>query len=126
MIVLAMMVDSKNRVLIAKRKKDRDCGDLWEFPGGKIEEGESPEQALLREIQEEIGVTTEIGCFAPFTFASNDKGELMLAYICRVFEGVARGAEGQEIIWTEPQNIVKNYKMPKANQNMIALLRDFL
>jgi 8-oxo-dGTP diphosphatase len=125
-IVVVMMLDVEGRVLLSRRGEGVDEGGLWEFPGGKVEEGESPEEGLIREMGEELGIETEVGCLSPFTFGFTRRGDLMLAYVCRVFSGEVFGREGQEVRWVRPYEIMKNYPMPEANVGMVALLRDSL
>ena len=101
---------------------------LWEFPGGKIEEGETPEKALIRELNEELGIDTSENCLAPFTFASHSYDEfhlLMPLYICRKWKGHIVGKENQNLKWVKP-NKLSDYPMPPADIPLIAMLRDFL
>lgn len=123
---VAILLDSDNRVLITKRKPDQLMGDLWEFPGGKIEEGETPEEALKREIKEEIGI--DMGCHAPFYFISEAREGyhlLVMSYICREWKGIPSGAEGQEAKWVYP-NQLKDYSMLPSNDYLNAMLRDYV
>lgn len=122
------LVDSDNRVLLARRPAGKAMAGLWEFPGGKLEPGETPEQCLIRELQEELGITTFATCLAPFTFTSHryDTFHLvMLLYLCRKWEGAILGREGQEMQWVRPLEL-KDYPMPPANLALKAMLRDML
>jgi len=97
LVAACALVDADGRVLLAQRPEGKQLAGLWEFPGGKVEPGETPEETLIRELQEEIGVTTKVACLAPLTFASHtyeDFHLLMPLYVCRRFEGMARGLEG--------------------------------
>tara|TARA_B100000686_G_scaffold353577_1_gene459762 strand:- start:620 stop:934 length:315 start_codon:yes stop_codon:yes gene_type:complete len=101
---------------------------LWEFPGGKVEEGESPEEALIRELSEELSVDTTESCLAPFTFASHSYKDfhlLMPLYICRKWKGSIKPMEGQQIAWVMPRNL-KDYDMLPADKPLIPMIRDFL
>ena len=101
---------------------------LWEFPGGKVAVGETPEQALIRELKEELAIDTEASCLAPFTFASHGYDDfhlLMPLYLCRRWRGVAQPLEGQELAWVHPKRL-RDYPMPPADEPLVAMLRDFL
>lgn len=101
---------------------------LWEFPGGKVEAGETPEETLIRELEEELGVTTQVACLAPLTFASHryeDFHLLMPLYVCRRYEGIARPREGQRLKWVRPREL-RDYPMPPADAPLIPFLVDLL
>ena len=101
---------------------------LWEFPGGKVRPGESPEQALVRELEEELGIRTHASCLAPFTFASHaypDVHLLMPLYVCRAFEGIPRPLEGQELRWVRGAELAA-LPMPPADRPLVAMLRELL
>lgn len=101
---------------------------LWEFPGGKVEPEETPEVALIRELQEELGIDTHASCLAPLTFASHSYADfhlLMPLFACRKWRGIARGAEGQDLAWVRPKDL-RTYPMPPADLPLIAILRDWL
>jgi len=128
LVAAVALVDRDGRVLIAQRPQGKSMAGLWEFPGGKVEEGESPEAALIRELKEELAVDTVESCLAPFTFASHAYDEfhlLMPLYVCRKWEGRVTPQEGQEIAWVAPMRL-KDYPMPPADKPLIAMLRDFL
>jgi 8-oxo-dGTP diphosphatase len=122
------LVDRDGRVLLAQRPAGKKMAGLWEFPGGKIEAGESPEQALVRELKEELGIDTSTSCLAPLTFASHryDDFHLMMPlYVCRVWEGQVMAQEGQKFVWAYPKDFDK-YPMPPADIPLIPALRDLL
>ena len=122
------MVDADGRVLLAQRPEGKALAGLWEFPGGKVEPGESPEETVVRELQEELGIITRIPCLAPLTFASHtyeDFHLLMPLFICRRYEGIARGLEGQAIKWVRPKDM-RSYPMPPADEPLIPFLIDLL
>ena len=122
------LIDRDGRVLIAQRPEGKSMAGLWEFPGGKIEGGESPEQALIRELYEELGIETWSSCLAPLTFAShryNDFHLLMPLFVCRKWDGIPRSKEGQSLKWVYVNNL-KDFPMPAADIPLIAILRDWL
>ena len=122
------LVDADGRVLLAQRPVGKSMAGLWEFPGGKIEEGESPEQALVRELKEELGIDTSSSCLAPVTFASHryDNFHLMMPlYVCRVWQGMVTAREGQNLVWAYPKDFDK-YPMPPADIPLIPVIRELL
>ncbi|MCT8158531.1 8-oxo-dGTP diphosphatase MutT [Pseudoruegeria sp. SHC-113] len=122
------LVDVDGRVLIAQRPEGKTMAGLWEFPGGKVEPGETPEVALIRELQEELGINTWESCLAPLTFASHSYESfhlLMPLYICRKWEGTVVPREGQTIKWAFAKDLAK-YPMPAADIPLIPILRDWL
>lgn len=127
LVSAAALIDFDGRVLIAKRPAGTFMPGYWEFPGGKIEQGESPEQALHREIMEELGV--KLGCFWPFTFISEKRAEhhvLVFLYLCREWAGIPVGMEGQELKWVRPLELPKIENMLPSNQPLVTFLRDHL
>ncbi|MEC8199972.1 MAG: (deoxy)nucleoside triphosphate pyrophosphohydrolase, partial [Pseudomonadota bacterium] len=121
-------VDPDGRVLMAKRPEGKKMAGLWEFPGGKVDEGESLEAALIRELKEELDVDTRESCLAAYTFASHEYEDfrlLMPLYVCRVWKGTPQAQEGQELAWVRPQRM-RDYPMPPADEPLIALLCDLL
>jgi len=128
LVVAVALVDVDGRVLIAQRPEGKSMAGLWEFPGGKVDPGETPELALIRELQEEIGIDVTENCLAPFTFASHrydDFHLLMPLYVCRVWDGTVSGREGQTLKWVRALDL-KDYPMPPADVPLIAMLRDLL
>jgi len=127
-VVACALTDMEGRVLIAQRPESKRNGGLWEFPGGKMEAGETPEAALIREIQEELGVLLRDKCLAPLTFASHaydDFHLLMPLYVCRRWEGEITPQEGQKIAWARTSNLA-NYPFVPADIPLIPMLRDWL
>lgn len=127
-VAAVALVDQDNRVLLATRPASKSMAGLWEFPGGKVEPGETPEMCLVRELKEELGIETKTSCLAPFTFVSHDYEKfhlVLMLYICRRWEGVVQGLEGQELTWAAPMQL-SQYAMPKADEHLVAMLRDFL
>ena len=127
-VVACALVDADGRVLIAERPAGRSMAGLWEFPGGKVEAGERPEETLIRELEEELGITVKEVCLAPLTFASHaypDFHLLMPLYVCRRWEGLVRAQEGQRLAWVRP-NRLKDYPMPPADQPLISHLAALL
>lgn len=128
LVAAVALVDLDGRVLIARRPPGKAMAGLWEFPGGKVHPGETPEAALIRELAEELGIDTQASCLAPFTFASHAYADfhlLMPLYLCRKWHGTAVGREGQELAWVAP-NGLRNYPMPPADKPLVAMLRDFI
>ena len=128
LVVAVALVDVDGRVLIAQRPEGKSMAGLWEFPGGKVEPGEAPEHALIRELQEEIGIDVTKNCLAPFTFASHrydDFHLLMPLYVCRVWDGAVVAREGQTLKWVRALDL-NDYPMPPADIPLIAMLRDLL
>jgi 8-oxo-dGTP diphosphatase len=122
------LVDADARVLIAKRPEGRPMAGLWEFPGGKVEKGERPEPALIRELKEELDIDVSEACLAPLTFASHTYETfqlLMLLYVCRRWSGAVTAREGQELAWVKP-NRLRSYPMPPADIPLIPHLIDLL
>jgi len=122
------LIDPDGRVLLAQRPEGKSMAGLWEFPGGKVEAGETPEAALIRELQEELGIDTWASCLAPLTFASHAYADfhlLMPLFACRKWQGIARPREGQNLKWVRV-NDLRNYSMPPADVPLIAMLRDWL
>jgi len=128
LVVACALVDTDRRVLIAQRPKGKAMEGLWEFPGGKVEPGERPEQTLIRELHEELGIAVSEPCLAPLTFASHAYESfqlLMPLYICRRWEGSVIAREGQKLAWVRA-NKLREYKMPPADLPLIPHLIDLL
>lgn len=122
------LVDADGRVLLAQRPPGKSMAGLWEFPGGKVDPGETPEAALIRELQEELGIDTEASCLAPLTFASHDYAEfhlLMPLFVCRRWQGTPSPREGQSLAWVKARDL-RSYPMPPADIPLIPILRDWL
>ncbi len=128
LVVAAALVDADGRVLLAKRPKGRQLEGLWEFPGGKIDAHERPEDALIRELREELGITVKAPCLAPLTFASHAYDGfhlLMPLYVCRRWEGFVQPLDGQTLKWVRPKDL-RAYPMPPADEPLIPHLEDLL
>lgn len=122
------LIDPEGRVLLARRPPGRSMAGLWEFPGGKVDQGETPEAALVRELREELGIDTWTSCLAPLTFASHAYEAfhlLMPLFACRRWDGILSPREGQELAWVRP-NQMRDYPMPPADLPLIPILRDWL
>jgi len=127
-VVAVALVDADGRVLLAQRPEGKPLAGLWEFPGGKIHAGESPEAALIRELKEELDIDVTEACLAPFTFASHRYETfhlLMPLYVCRRWKGTLRAVEGQKLAWVRPEKL-GDYPMPPADKPLIAMLQDLL
>ena len=128
LVAACALIDADKRVLIAQRPEGRTLAGLWEFPGGKLEPGERPEQTLIRELHEEIGITVSEACLAPLTFASHAYDPfhlLMPLYICRRWDGDVIAREGQKLAWVRA-NKLRDYPMPPADKPLVAMLQDLL
>lgn len=128
LVVAVALVDVDGRVLIAKRPEGKKLAGLWEFPGGKVEPGERPEAALIRELHEELGIDVNEACLAPFVFTSHAYDSfhlLMPLYLCRRWNGVVTAREHDALAWVKP-NRLSDYPMPPADEPLVAWLRDLL
>lgn len=128
LVVACALVDADRRVLIAQRPAGKQFAQLWEFPGGKVEGGETPEGALIRELGEELGISTQSACLAPLTFASHTYESfhlLMPLYVCRKWQGIPQPKEHMALKWVRPQGL-REYPMPPADEPLIAPLCDLL
>ena len=128
LVAALALVDKDGRVLLSQRPEGKQLAGLWEFPGGKVEAGERPEAALIRELKEELGIDVAESCLAPLTFASHAYEEfhlLMPLYVCRRWQGQVTGAEGQELAWVRPLKL-RDYPMPPADVPLIPHLIDLL
>ena len=127
-VVAGALIDADGRVLITKRPNGKEMAGLWEFPGGKIEEGETPEQALIRELKEELNIETKGSCLAPLSFASHQYEKfhlLMPLFICRRWWGNILPLESQEVLLVRPKKL-RDFDMPPADEPLVSMLRDFL
>ncbi len=128
LVAAAALVDEKGRVLLAQRPEGKPMAGLWEFPGGKVDQGESPEFALMRELEEELGIETRECCFSPIGFASHaydDFHLLMPLFVCRVWRGEIKPLEGQKFEWVNPADMY-DYPMPEADIPLVYQIRDYL
>ena len=128
LVCAVALIDSDGRVLMAKRPEGKTFAGLWEFPGGKVEEGERPEAALIRELKEELGIDVTESCLAPLTFASHTYSDfhlLMPLYVCRRWKGIPRGLEGQQLKWVIAKDL-RALPMPPADVPLIAHLEELL
>ena len=128
LVAAVALVDADGRVLLAQRPEGKHLAGLWEFPGGKVHDGETPEAALIRELREELGIETDVRCLAPFTFASYaypDFHLLMPLYVCRRWEGIVAAREQQNLKWVRP-TALRNYPMPPADEPLIPHLTTLL
>lgn len=128
LVAAVALIDRDNRVLIARRPVGKEMAGLWEFPGGKVRDGETPEAALVRELREELGIEVCEPCLAPFTFASHAYQAfhlLMPLYLCRTWDGEITPREGQEVKWVRASRLT-NYPMPPADRPLLPMLRDLL
>jgi len=128
LVVACALVDADGRVLVAQRPPGKAMAGLWEFPGGKLHDGETPERGLIRELREELGIDTETSCLAPLTFASHAYGDfhlLMPLYVCRVWRGNPRAHEAQALKWVRPAKL-RELAMPEADAPLIAPLMELL
>jgi 8-oxo-dGTP diphosphatase len=132
LVAACALIDADARVLIAQRPEGKPMAGLWEFPGGKVEADERPEDTIIREMHEELAITIREPCLAPFVFASHaydDFHLLMPLYLCRRWEGIVHPREGQKIAWLRPRDLAREserYPMPPADKPLIPLLRDLL
>jgi 8-oxo-dGTP diphosphatase len=128
LVAAVALVDADGRVLIAQRPEGKQMAGLWEFPGGKVEAGERPEETLIRELSEELGIVVQEACLAPLTFASHAYDGfhlLMPLYICRRWDGFVQAREGQALKWVRPRQL-RHYPMPPADEPLIPALIDIL
>ncbi len=128
LVAAAALIDNEGRILLAERPSGKSMAGLWEFPGGKVGENETAEAALVRELKEELGISTSVGCLWPLTFASHayeDFHLLMPLFSCRVWRGAPQANEGQRLVWV-PKEELKNYNMPPADLPLIEAIWDLL
>ena len=128
LVSAAALIDVDGRVLLAQRPEGKVMAGLWEFPGGKVEQGETPEAALIRELEEELAVNTKESCLAPLSFASHEYDDfhlLLLLYVCRRWHGTPTPKENNPVIWVRPPRL-GDYPMPPADKPLVAMLQDLL
>ena len=128
LVAACALVDSDGRILLAQRPEGKSLAGLWEFPGGKLDPGETPEAALIRELEEELGISTKTACLAPLTFASHSYENfhlLMPLFVCRKWQGVPQAREHSALKWVRPQAL-RDYPMPPADEPLVAWLRDLI
>jgi 8-oxo-dGTP diphosphatase len=128
LVAACALIDPDRRVLIAERPPGRAMAGLWEFPGGKVEAGERPEQSLIRELKEELGIVVDEACLAPLTFASHSYSDfhlLMPLYVCRRWDGIVTPQEGQRLAWVRPERL-QDYPMPPADAPLVSHLMGLL
>lgn len=128
LVTAVALIDTDGRILLAQRPEGKSLAGLWEFPGGKVEAGETPEAALIRELREELGIDTKESCLAPLTFASHSYDDfhlLMPLFACRRWQGIPTPREGQTLAWVRAKEL-RNYPMPPADIPLIPILRDWL
>ncbi len=128
LVAAIALIDKDGRVLLAQRPDGKSMAGMWEFPGGKVEDGETPEAALIRELHEELGIETWSSCLAPLTFASHSYPDfhlIMPLFACRKWDGIPIAREGQTLAWVRPEKL-RDYPMPPADIPLIPILRDWL
>ena len=128
LVTAVALVDADGRILLAQRPEGKSLAGLWEFPGGKVEPGETPEAALIRELHEELGIDTHASCLAPLTFASHtyeDFHLLMPLFICRRWKGIPQPREGQRLAWVRAKDL-RSYEMPPADVPLIPIIQSWL
>ena len=128
LVAACALIDADGRILLAERPAGKPMAGLWEFPGGKVHEGERPEETLIRELNEELGIVVKEACLAPLTFASHSYADfhlLMPLYVCRRWEGTVIATEGQQLAWVRP-NRLREYEMPPADVPLVAHLMALL
>ncbi len=128
LVAACALVDADGRVLLAQRPQGKSMAGLWEFPGGKVDPGETPEQSLIRELREELAIDVKEACLAPLTFASHSYPDfhlLMPLFVCRRWDGTVTALEGQELVWVKP-NRLRDYDMPPADMPLVSHLMALL
>ena len=128
LVTAVALLDRNDRVLIGRRPLGKPMAGLWEFPGGKVNNGETPETALIRELDEELGIHVSTGCLAPLTFASHGYDQfhlLMPLYVCQKWDGIVTAREGQKLKWIHPVSL-SDYDMPPADRPLVAVMQDLL